>query len=339
MGGIHTARADDFYALFTNPASFVDVEEEFSAAELSAGFYGPVFEILDLVRNISNSSAPPDLSGIIGPRGFAAGLDIGGPLSLGWIGRGLALGIFNRIRSDAAITGTAIRSMLSGEILLAGGYSFRILDKQNHILDAGFLGKGFFRGSLDIEAAVFNIPNLFETPFNYPVKTYFGLGFDLGLRYSFAKNFSAALVFYDIYSPALVTTYPSVPDFWNKDSSSETYAGVQPRLDFGLACRIDPSFLSPWISRLIIALDYRNFLDLLALIPRNPILNVGIGLELVLMDILSLRAGIADGLPSAGFGLDLVFMRLDCSMYGKELGLDPGVQPVYAIAFSLIFRY
>jgi hypothetical protein len=339
MGGIHTAYTDDFYALFTNPASFVDVKEEFSAVELSVSLYGPVFELLDLARNASGSSKSLDLSGLMGPRGFAAGLDIGGPLSLGWIGRGLALGLFNRTKSDAVVRGTMIRPLLSEEILLAGGYSFRILDKQNHILDAGFLGKGFFRGSLAQEASIFNALTLLDDPFNYPFKTYLGLGFDLGLRYSFAGKFSAALVCYDIYSPVLVTTHLSFLDFQRKDSFCETYATVQPRLDFGLTYRIESPLLSRYISRLIIALDYRNFLDLSALIPRNPILNIGAGMELVLLEVLSLRAGIADGLPSAGFGLDLAFMRLDFSMYGKELGLDPGVHSVYAMALSLIFRY
>jgi hypothetical protein len=66
---------------------------------------------------------------------------------------------------------------------------------------------------------------------------------------------------------------------------------------------------------------------------------VSLGAELVLLNVLSLRLGISDALPAAGFGLNLSFMRLDCSIHGKELGLDPGIQPVYALDIGLLFRY
>jgi hypothetical protein len=340
MGGNHIAYADDFYAIFTNPAAFVDLKEEFSVAELSLNAYGPVFEILDLTRDVLGSSKAFDLSSIIGPGGFAAGLDIGGPLALGWVGRGLALGFFNRTRFDGSISGTTLRSQISEDIILAGGYSFRILDKQHFRLDAGFLGKGFFRGSLSLDASILDISTIFNKPLDCPFSTYLGLGLDLGIRYSLGENFSAALVCYDVYSPVLVSTYNSFSDFHNKRGASEmAYARVKPRLDAGITYRIHPSFLSRYITRLVISADYRDFTDLFAFFPRNPILNAGIGIEMVLLEVFSIRAGITDALPSVGFGLDLDFMRLDCSIYGKELGFDPGVHSVYAISLGLIFRY
>jgi hypothetical protein len=340
MGGNHIAYADDFYAIFTNPAAFADLKEEFSVAELSLNAYGPVFEIIDLTRDTLYSAKAFDLSGIIGPGGFAAGLDIGGPLALGWVGRGLALGFFNRTWLDALISGTTLRPQISEDILAAGGYSFRLLNKQRHHLDAGFLGKGFFRGTLSMDASILDINTIFDKPLDRPFSTYLGLGLDLGIRYSFGENFSAALVCYDVYSPVLVTAYNSFSDFQNKRGAAGiSYARVKPRLDAGIKYRIHPSFLSPYITRLVISADYRDFTDLFAFFPRNPILNTGIGMEMVLLEVFSIRAGITDALPSAGFGLDLNFMRLDCSIYGKELGFDPGVHSVYAIAFSLIFRY
>jgi hypothetical protein len=340
MGGNHVAYADDFYAIFTNPAAFVDIDEEFSAAELSLNFYGPLFELFDFFRDVFYSPKTLDISGIIGPRGFAAGFDLGGPIAVGWIGRNLALGFFNRTKFDAPVAGTTLRPQISEEILLVGGYSFRLLNKQRHYLDAGFLGKGFFRGSLKMDTSVFDISALLENPSAYPFNTYIGLGVDVGLRYSFGDNFAAALVCYDVYSPVLVTGYLSFSDYLNrKRTAGVNYNLVKTRLDFGIKYRIHPSFLSRYISQLVVAADYRDFLDLFALIPRNPILNAGIGMEVVLLKVLSLRAGITDALPSLGFGLDLNFVRLDCSMYGKELGLDPGIQPTYGVALSLLFRY
>jgi hypothetical protein len=35
----------------------------------------------------------------------------------------------------------------------------------------------------------------------------------------------------------------------------------------------------------------------------------------------------------------LTFMQFDCSIHGKELGLDPGIHSLYAVDFALLFRY
>jgi hypothetical protein len=72
---------------------------------------------------------------------------------------------------------------------------------------------------------------------------------------------------------------------------------------------------------------------------RNPLLNVGLGVEIEMLHAFSLRLGIGDALPCLGLGLDLSFMTLDLAIHGKELGLDPGVQSTYALDIGLLFRY
>jgi hypothetical protein len=341
MGGNHAALADDFYALFTNPAAFVGVEKEFSAAEINLSAYGPVFEIMDMIMNGTDSLENLDLSGIIGARGFAAGVDLGGPLSVGWVGRGLGLGLFNRVKVDAVTSGAMIRPILAIDLLMVGGYSFRLVNKERHTFDAGFLGKGFLRMGLNLETSIFDIENIMDDQLDRPFTTALGLGFDLGLKYTFAEALSVALVCFDVWSPAMATTYRSYDAFKDKESPIESghYASVNPRLNLGLAYRIRSFFLDKYISRLVLLLDYQDFLDLGSLVPRNPVLNFGLGMEVIILEKLSLRLGIADALPSAGFGLDLSFVQFDCSIHGKELGLDPGVQSTYAIDFGLLFRY
>jgi len=333
LGGNHTAMGDDFYALFLNPASFAGVKEEFSAAEITLSTYGPFLEILDLIRN--NES---DLSGIVGSNGLAAGFDLGGPLSLGWVGRGLGLGIFNRIKTSASVSGAMIRPVVSGDLLLAGGYAFRVVNKGSHVLDAGFLGKGFFRGSLNLEAPIFDATSIVDDPGGQPLDTYLGLGLDLGLEYCFHENLSAALVCYDVYSPVLATRHDAVSNFGN-GSIESSYVTVKRRLDAGVKYRISSAAIDRYISRFTVMADYRDFLDLFSLIPRNPILNIGLGVEITLLNALTFRAGITDALPAFGFGLDLHYMQLDFAIHGRELGLDPGVMSVYAMDIGILFRY
>ena len=338
LGGGHTAVADDFYAIFLNPAAFADVKNVFSAAELTLSTYGPILEIIDLLREDSGSVSDLDLTGIVGPGGLATGFDLGGPLSLGWVGKGLGLGIFNRIKTTAAISGAYLRPYVSAEILFTGGYAFRIIGMDNHKLDAGFLGKGFFRGALDMKTAIFSIDSL--EPMDSPFGTNLGFGLDLGIRYSFREDLKFALVCYDVYSPVLVTPYDSFSDFGDSGASgSPSYATVKRRLDTGVSYRVRSVFLDRYISRLTVMADYHDFLDLFSLIPRNPILNIGIGVEVALLNVLSFRLGVTDALPAFGFGLDLTFMTLDFAIFGRELGLDPGKQPVYAMSIGMLFRY
>ncbi|MHC6204109.1 PorV/PorQ family protein [Breznakiellaceae bacterium SP9] len=336
MGGIHAALTDDFYSIFTNPAAFVGIEEQFSAAELSVSMYGPVLELIDLAQN----SDDMDISGLVDDGGFAAGLDIGGPFSLGWVGQGIGMGVFNRTKADAVVTGTQVRPVVFEDILLLTGYSFRFLDKGRHTLDAGFMGKGFFRGALNIEGSVFKAAEVFNDPKANEFNIYLGMGLDLGLRYTRDENLVVALVCRDAFSPVQVTSFDTLDDFIDKKPSESTaHAIVDRKLDVGVLYRIHSEFLDRYVSSFVVAADYHDILDLFSLIPRNPILNFGVGVEVKLMNVLSLRVGLADALPAMGFGLDFSIFRFDCAMYGKERGLDPGVQSVYALDVSLKFVY
>jgi hypothetical protein len=335
FGGIHAAQGDDFSSLFSNPASFVDIENQFSAAELSISLYGPVFELLDLAMN---SSEAIDISPLVGPGGFAAGFDIGGPIALGWVGGGLGFGVFNRTTADARVGSSMIRPVMAEEILLLGGYSFRVLDNRDHKLDFGFLGKGYYRGMLNLESSILNVTEMLDDVRSRPFETHFGLGLDLGIKYGFAEKFSLALAGYDVFSPALLTRYAAFSDYG--DGGSQSYAAVTPRLALGMLYRIRNDFLDRYLSDFIVMLDYRDMLDpLISLIPRNPVLYISLGAEIKLLEVLSVRAGIADALPSLGFGLDMKLFRFDFAMRGREMGLDPGIQPVYAIDIGLLFRY
>jgi hypothetical protein len=340
IGGSHAALSDDFYSLFSNPASFLETEGIFNTVELTVSTFGPVFEIIDLLIAHSETWDDLDLSPVTGAHGFAAGLDFGGPVSVGWVGKGLGLGIFTRMKSDATVSGLQLRPVVSAELLMVGGYSFRVLEKGSGILDLGFLGKGFFRTGLNFSSSILTAQKMFDNAWERPFTTVLGLGFDFGLKYTFAKTFSAALVCFDTYTPAVVTTYASMESFKNKDVPLEPghYATVKPRLDLGFKYRLSSTFLDKYISNINILLDYHDFLDLGSILPRNPILNIGLGVEVVVLEKLSLRVGIADSLPAAGFGLDLTFMQFDCSIHGKELALDPGVHSVYAVDFALHFR-
>jgi hypothetical protein len=192
-----------------------------------------------------------------------------------------------------------------------------------------------------MDVSLFEIEDIVNQSLVNNFTAYLGVGFDLGVRYTLANALSLALVCYDVYSPVLKSTYRSLGDFFDRQDpiEAQSYATVTRRLDLGLMYRIRSPFLHRYISSLAVMVDYQNFMDFFSLVPRNPILNVGIGAELVILNALSLRAGIVDALPSIGFGLDLSFMKIDFAIRGKELGLDPGMQSTYGVDLGLLFRY
>ncbi len=338
LGGTHAALTDDFSALFTNPAGFAGVEKELSVAELTVSVYGPIFEIADLA-----GSDTFDLSGIVGDNGTYAGFDIGGPLSLGWVGNGLGFGLFNSSSLDGIATGAGVRATASEDFLVVGGYAFRFEPAEAHLVDAGFLVKGFLRGMMELESSLLSVTDLFTGSLmsDRPFASVMGLGFDLGLRYEYDRTLAVGLVCRDVYSPALVSAFASASDFFSGAQAIDSGSSgkIDPRLDMGIAYYPRFERLERYVTNLVFLLDYRDFLDLFALIPRHPILNVSFGTEVVVLDALSLRLGIADALPCAGFGLDLKFAQFDFAMRGIELGLDPGVNPVLAMDIGLLFRY
>jgi hypothetical protein len=88
-------------------------------------------------------------------------------------------------------------------------------------------------------------------------------------------------------------------------------------------------------------LDYDDIFDFL-LHPnssRHPILHIGAGIEVELLEILSIRMGMYEGLFTAGVGLDLKIFTLNAAMFGTELSSEPGMRPVYNILIGLEFRY
>ena len=333
FGGIHAAQGDDFYALFSNPAALRGLKRQWSAAELSIGVYGPLFEFIDLALNRSGGL---NLSPLVASGGLALGFDIGGPIAFGLVDDGFGFGLFNRTVMDVGLSGIRVEPRLSEEIFVVGGYSFRVLDRDGHVLDLGLTGKGFYRALLDTSAPITDAAEAFADFTSQPYQTQFGAGIDLGARYAWG-DLVLALTGYDAFSPALVTDYP---EFASRGSGgSQSFAVVQPRLALGALYRIHGVVLDRYISNWIVMADYRDFINLFALIPRHPILQISLGTELTILSILRLRAGITDALPSVGFGLDMKIVTLDVAIRGIELGLDPGVQSVYALNLGILFRY
>jgi hypothetical protein len=169
-----------------------------------------------------------------------------------------------------------------------------------------------------------------------------GVGMDVGLRWAWKNIFAAGLVYRDAYSPAIVTKYSSIQGFLGDSASAKTgnstYETLPSSLDVGFSWTPELGVLSKVMDSLVLSLDYKDILDLFSVFPRNPILNVGLGLETRVLNIVRIRAGIADALLSAGMGIDLGVCTVNLAVFGTELGLDPGDRTCYNLLVDFSFK-
>jgi hypothetical protein len=201
------------------------------------------------------------------------------------------------------------------------------------------------RGSVGDSLGIIDAAALFEDPaaiVGMPFDLATGIGFDLGLRWSW-RSLAAGLVCRDLYSPAIVTRYSDVAGFFTGPSASRlgdpTYDTLDRSLDFGFAWTPDLGVLERFLDSVTVAVDYRDILDLFALFPRNAILNVGLGVEARMLDIVAIRAGINEALLSVGAGIDLGACKMGVSVLGSERGDDPGQLPTYNLVLDFDFRF
>jgi hypothetical protein len=345
LGGGGTAVASGFSSLFLNPAAFASIQGELSVAELTLKSAGPLFDVLGLATaNLDQTSMMASLSGLL-KGGFAAELDLGGPLALGFIGKGIGLGIFNRTWASIDVPSvSALKMSVNEDIALMGGYAFAIPLGGGSSLDVGFLAKGFLRARYRLQESVLSFASLImggdmsqlsQKPFDLIT----GIGVDLGALVRLGGGFSMGLAARDAFSPCFIAAFPSLDAFLNQAAPGNAYGIVPVSLDFGIAWAPDLGLLSRSIGKLLIVADYRDIVSLFQPLARNAILNLSLGVEARLLSVLSLRAGIYEAYPSAGLGLDLGFMKMNLAMYGRELGLEPGSRPLFNVGLGFQFRY
>lgn len=354
LGGHHSAMTDGVSTLFTNPAGFYNAGTEMSFSEIGLRLKGPIFDITNLVVESIGGGDMGDLltddTTLSLLRGIYAGMDLGGPISFAYVGDGLGFGIFNT--TDVLVQGTGpmtIQAKIIEQVLLCGGYSFRIPFKDtDHTLDIGMLLKGAIRGESVITKSLLELTTLFSDLGVDPADTILGepfdfisaIGFDLGLLYSYDDVLAIGLTCDDLFTPTLTSSYDSMQDFIDSASVDGEPETLPLKLNGGVRWSPGLGKVDRYISELNILLDYYDILDFV--IPWatavNPLLHIGLGLEVKLLEILSVQGGFNQGLFAAGLGLDLTYFTIQASMFGTEIGTEPGMHPVYNLFLGISFK-
>jgi len=341
LGGRHAALSDSFSSLVNNPAGYYTAPEEVSITELTLGLKGPVFSMADIIT----TGELTELGDLI--NGIYTGIDLLGPLSFGYIGKGLGFGVFNqsslRLSSDNSLTANVD---VWDDIVMTGGYAYRLpFSGDIHAVDAGIMLKGGFRGNIDGGMSVVDIMDLnYEVLIDQPFSFTSFIGADLGLRYAWKNSWVVGLVGRDVYSPTLTTLYNNVNDFLDGaapvSGGENNYDTMPFQLDIGMMYLPKADLSRYSISEIKLLFDYKDIFDfwLYPELANNPILHVGLGAEITVLEVLDVRMGLSQGLPAAGIGLDLHYFQLNASMFGTERSTEPGLAPVYNLQLGLEFR-
>ncbi|MDR1443940.1 MAG: hypothetical protein LBI94_03570 [Treponema sp.] len=358
LGGPHVAYTDNIYSLFVNPAALQWANESI-ISDLSFSVTGPFDKLLkkenkDSIKNLLNAmgddgnesalgDALSSLTNIMPGGKLPVGAEIRGPLSFGYTANGFGLGLFMRTLVDARIIGTSIDANVYADITLPFGMSFNILRLKDHELSTGFVIKPYARVWASMEADALNfIGGSPELPLDIPVIA--GAASDLGLMYRFKKDLVVGLTASDVYTFGLQVTKINIGE--NSASSSNVTYRVPFGLNPGIAYTFRPSSFweVPGIFQSFytaVMFDWTNFQRVFTWNNRehrNPLLDVGAGMEIGLFGFLKFRAGVHELLPSVGFGLEPSVFKLNFAIYGKELGSEPGVNSTLGADLSITFR-
>lgn len=339
MGGEHCALADDADTLFTNPAGLHLVGRALKVAEMTLNFYDAAAEIAgETFTGGSGSTADRD-----------ATYSLWGPLAFSFVGRGWGLGVFYStnlfLNTWDPIPGA--NEEIEENIVLIGAKSFRLPlpEKSRSTLDLGcsVVAFGTTRGWFgeDIRGVVqgsATIEDLLASSGYF--RQVIGAGLELGILYSYRKLFSVGITGRNL---AIVQQmgFDNILDSLNGEAADVLYQVRPLDVSIGFSFRPPLGRLKRVLTDLVIAADYHDMFDFLIWAPgaTHPLLHFGAGLELKLLEIVSLRAGYYQCLPSFGLGLDLTLFTLNLAYFGRELSNDPGGNPVYCYTVGLEFSY
>lgn len=339
LGGLHAALADDPTTLFSNTAGLRSVKPQWTFSEVTLSFY--------------DSAAAIAAEAIAGTGGSGADrrgtFSLWGPVALSYVGKGWGFGIFSSMNVYVHTWGPspAAREMLEDNLVLIGAKAFRIPlpVRWQSTLDLGLslVGFGSYRGVTDtdirqvLQSSV-SLTELLASVTNF--RRAIGGSVELGVLYSFRNLFSFGLTGRNL-SFIQFRDFSSLMGYLSGEPSSSWYNFLPLDITAGVLFRFPLGRLGRYISDLKLMADYHNIFDFLFYPPgaTNPLLHIGLGIELGLLQIVSLRAGYYQCLPSVGVGLDLTLFTLNFAYFGREMSSEPGGYPVYCYSIGLGFKY
>lgn len=344
MGGDHVAYTDNVFSLLVNPAAIMRTRQN-SVFTIAPTLLSPqkTFGLIDPFTQMieGNMDALTDIGNSLKGGKIPLGLDLREfPLSIAHVSDGFGFGIWDRIFVNPSVIGTTVKLEAFADVIVPIGMAFKILDTGKHIVDFGFTVKPFARVRASEQMSLMDmLDNGSDMLEEVSVPLIVGAGFDMGFMYRWDAGLSAGLTFDDIVTRGAVVTSLVGSDDNTYHVPFSMNLGVAYDVKIGRFWAGAPNFLAN--TGVTVAFDWHNITNAFQqddYIKRNAVLDIGVGLQISLMDMIKIRIGMNEMLPAVGLGLKFGLFELDVAYYGKELGLEPGQLPAPALDLSIAFR-
>jgi hypothetical protein len=339
MGGNHAALADDFETIFVNPAGFTTAEDQFSVTAFDITFH----DIDTTLRLMSGTFSDPAMYAARIRNHFESGFRSNGPIMIGSLKGNTGWALSNRQylkiwwdRNDIFV----INANVVEEFAFSIGRSFPITNFEGTwTFTPGFTVKPNYRivfAPRDIRAIDFRhiLGNLQEEP----LEIHAGIGVNVGFLFSFFDMVYFAAALNDLRSPVYVDRYTDYMAFVDGDSPfSSGIEFMKPSYDFSVCFRTKNVFPGEIVRDVVVVFDYHLASDFIENVNRDPLLDIGAGIELQLLRAFWFRVGWQQMLPGAGFGVDFGRMKLDVAVFGETFGDQ--LSDFQGASFSLGFSF
>jgi hypothetical protein len=341
MGGNHAALADDFETIFVNPAGFSTAEDQFSVAVFDV----TVHDIDTTLRLISTNFSDPAVYAARIKNHYESGFNSNGPIMIGSLKGDGGWALLNRQylhiwwnRNNVF----AMNANLVEEIAFYLGRSFPITNFEETVtFTPGFTIKPNYRVVFaPRDVLVVDFRHIFRNLQEQPLELQMGVGVNAGLLLSFSDMVYFAVVCNDALSPVYITRYTNYIDFTEGKPVSETeVASIKPSYDFSACFRTKNVFPGEIFRDVVFTVDYHLASGALENTGRDPLLDIGVGLELQLLRAFWIRVGWQQMLPGIGFGVDLGWTKVDAAVFGETFGDQVGAYRGVSLSLGLSFRF
>ncbi len=325
MGGAFTAVADDENAVFYNPAGLDNIQtSSFKILDISAdATYPGLFSLYSDIQNDNKLTGTTQATAYVNTFNSYANQSLyvrAGDYS-NYTTHDFSIGLLTNNQMQATPNAVATTNNLATlaalsdtGIVVSGAYGFF-----NHHLQIGGTIMGLNQMFANIPSLSVNQATYMQSTINSNLSHGLGVLGDVGAIYHF-----------DL--PLNPTIGASVENIGTADFGA---AGTLPQI-INAGVGIDPDI---GFGRLLVDVDYDDVANYLYYTGDSLWLHTHVGIQYQFPEILTLSAGLYEGYPTFGFGLDLWAFMINGSYYTEEAGVVPGQNPNHIVALQVAFGW
>ncbi len=358
MGGAFLAMSEGYQSFYGNPASFAAKKAELTFLSVNPWFYfAPTQANIASLKGLSASLEAGDESDMLGTMSDLVtgnGLGGGASLGLGWVGKGLAIGMVGSV--ETYLQGPNLlgaRGNLDGQMAVIVGIGLPV--KLGPLtLNVGGDIRPFLRmrglvSSVELMSVMEKISGAAASGSDpvmaIPVSIGFGMALDLGARIDLLKFLSVGLSIRDITTKQNFVDLPlgtalgelQAGTLSSPDNAAVEYA-VYPNITLGATLTPIPQSVRKLVDVAIVL----EIQDPIKMIQDKEtvwsLLHVGTEASFF-KGLVKARAGLNKGWVSFGAGVDVVFAELNVALFTEELGRKPGDRPRTGLSAEFAFRF